>query len=118
MIDEHDTTRIFDDVLFTAKTKFDSDDLRCSYHTSGWHSKRFHVYISFFKLKGSILFTCVRTYSAFFQLPIRNSMNGIHNPADSALATMKKMNFARYLTFSLKAQTITKRNIRAMPLVV
>lgn len=78
----------------------------------------FILHITYFRPKDLIIFTHLGTYSAFFQLPIRNSMNGIHNPAANALPTMKKVNFARYLTFSLKAQSITKRNIRAMPLVV
>lgn len=56
-------------------------------------------------------------YSAFFQLRIRNSMNGIHKLAANALAITKKMNFARYLTLSLKAHSITKRNNIAIALV-
>ena len=57
------------------------------------------------------------TYNAFLQLPIRNSINGIHNPAANALATMKKVNLARYLIFSLKAHSIIKTNSSTMPIV-
>lgn len=117
MIDEHDRTRVFDDVLLAAKTEIHPDDLCYYHHTSSRYSKRFHficILIGFENLTSN---PYVGAYNAFFQLPIRNSMNGIHKLAAKALATIKKVNFARYLTLSLKAQSITKRNNSAMPLV-
>lgn len=116
MINEHDAARVFDNVLLAAKTEIHPDDLRYCHHASGRYSERYH-FIYILTIENLVSNPYMGAYSAFFQLPIRNSMNGIHNPADNALATTKKMNFARYLTLSLKAHSITKRNNSAIPLV-
>lgn len=118
MIDEHDATRVFDDVLLAAKMEIYPDDLRYCYYASSGHSEVFiYILIRLENSASSVISHIRETYNAFFQLPIRNSMNGIHNPAANALATIKKMNFTRYLTLSLKAHSITKRNNSAMPLI-
>lgn len=119
MIDEYNTTRILDDIFFSTKMKIDSDNLRYFYDASGRYSERFHI--SLCEKLHMCYFICrshTKAYRAFFQLPIRNSIKGIHNPADSALAIMKKINFARYRMLSFKAQSITRRNIKMTPLVV
>lgn len=117
MIDEHDTARVFNDVLLTAKMKIYSYNLRYCDHASSGHSEIFIYILIRFESSVSSISHIRETYNAFFQLPIRNSMNGIHNPAANALPTMKKVNFTRYLTLSLKAHSITKRNNSAMPLI-
>ena len=117
MVDEYDTAWIFDNILFAAKMEIHSNDLCYCYHAPGRHSERFYLYFNKARKFAFIYQSCTGTYNAFLQLLTRNNINGIHNPAANALATMKKVNFTRYLILSLKTHSITKTNSSTMPVV-